>query len=321
VDALMPQDVGLLTYLLNAFIKSFSLGSALVIGDAMQLLSVLTGLEILLIGIWWLYSRQMDIGGVVAKVVGVNVLAWIITSWPTLTKLVVNTFILLGLKAGGDAISQEDFSDPSNIAAYGLNVAIVMNAHLSQPEYTGTGALYHLPEIVLSGWMSILIALLYFALACWIFVVLLEFYATTAFSVVLIPWGAFRYTAFLAEKTFAALCASGIQIMGLAFITSAALPVMVQLQGGMHPTFGDLLTQLLGVLALLFLAWRVHKIAHVITSGSPQLTLNDLAQFASTATGAISQTIASTVNARNDIRAISQQAGHAASNLLQRRRP
>jgi type IV secretion system protein TrbL len=316
----LPQTVGLLTFLLQKFIQTFTLGSALVIQDALGLLGVLTGLEIVLMGICFLYSRQLDLYTLVAKVVGVNVLAWIITAWPQLTRMVVNTFVYFGLKAGGDAISQTDFNDPSNIAQYGLNVAVVINAHLSGPDYVGTGALYNLREIILSGWLGIGIAILYFVLACWIFVVLLEFYGTTAFSVVLIPWGAFRLTAFLAEKTFAALCASGIQIMGLAFVTSAALPVMVSLQGGMHPTLGDLLTQLLGVMALLFLAWRIHKIAHVITSGSPQLTVNDVAQVVQTTVATINQTATTAIAMRDGMRAAASSAAAATSNLLSRRR-
>lgn len=316
----MPHDTGLLTYLLNAFVTSFSLGSALVIQDALGLLGILTGLEILLMAVWFLYSRQIDLMTLVAKVVGVNVLAWIITTWPTLVKMVMNTFVYWGLKAGGDVISETDFSDPSKVAQYGMNVAVVVMQHLSGPDYTGLGAIKNLGEILISGWLGIIIAVLYFVLAIWIFVVVLEVYATTAFSVVLVPWGAFRYTAFLAEKSFSALCASAIQVMGLAFVTSAALPTMVQLQGGGQPTMTSLLTQLLGAMALLFLAWRVHKIAHVITSGSPQLTLNDVAQIVQTTIATVSHATSAAVSFRHTMQQIGHQAANAASNLTGRRR-
>jgi type IV secretion system protein TrbL len=317
----MPQNVGLLTFLLRRFIQAFTFGLADIIPEALGLLGLLTGLEILLMGIWWLYSRQMDLGGLVAKVIGVNVLAWIITSWASLTKMLVNTFIQWGLKAGGGTISQADFTDPSNIAQYGMNVAAVINTHLSQPEFTGTGAIMNFWVIMSSGWLGMGIALLYFGLAVWIFIVLLEFYGSTAFSVVLVPWGAFKYTAFLAEKTFAALCACGIQVMALAFVTSVVLPVMVGLQGGMHPTLGDILTQLLGVLALIGLAWRIHKIAHVITSGSPQLTMNDVGQIVQTTVATLSQTASTAVGIRESMRHVTSGAASAASNLLARRRP
>jgi type IV secretion system protein TrbL len=317
----MPTDVGLLTYLLRAFIQTFTLGSALVISDALALLAALTGLQILLMGIWWLGSRQIDFWGLVLKVVGVNVLAWIITSWASLTRMVLNTFIYFGLKAGGDVISQTDFTNPSNIAQYGMNLAVVVNAHLSGPDYLGMGAVYNLREIFMSGVLGLGITVMYFVLACWIFIVLLEFYGTTAFAVVLIPWGAFEKTAFLAEKTFAWLCASGIQIMGLAFVTSVILPVMVRLQGGMHPTLGDLLTQLLGALALGLLAFRIHKFAHAITSGSPQLTLNDVAQIIQTTIATVNQAATTAVGTREAMRTITSQAASAASHLLGRRRP
>jgi len=182
------------------------------------------------------------------------------------------------------------------------------------------GALYNYREIFVSGWLGLGIAILYLVLACWIFVVLLEFYGTTAFSVVLVPFGALRQTAFLAEKTFASLCASGIQVMALAFVTSVALPVMVRLQGGMHPTLNDLLTQLGGVLALLFLAWRIHKMAASITSGHPQLTLNDVAQMVQTSVATMNQAATTAVGMRDGMRQIGNSAASAASNLMGRRR-
>ena len=316
----MGEDVGILTELLKALVATFTLGSALVIPDALALLSTLAGLEILCMGIWSLYTRQMDFGPLVAKIVGITILAWLVRGWSDLTRLVLQTFVFFGLKAGGDAISYTDFTDPSNIAAYGMNVAATVMAHLSQPEYQGMGALYNLPLIVLSGIVMLLIVGAYFALALWIFVVLLEFYATTAFSVVLIPWGALRYTSFLAEKTFAALCAAGIQVMALAFVTSAALPVMVRLQGGMHPTFRQLLVQLLGAGALGGLAWRIHKLAHVITSGSPQLTINDVGQIVQTTVTTLSTATSTAASMRESLRSIGSSAANAASNLTTRRR-
>ena len=318
----MPNDVNLLTFLLQKFIQAFTLSSAAVIPEALALLGLLAGLEILLLGIWWLYSRQIEFGTLVAKVLGVNILAWIITGWASLIKTVANSFIVLGLKAGGDSITQTDFTDPSNIAQFGMNVAVMVNAHLSGPDYTGWGALWNIREILVSGWLGIVIAVFYFCLAVWIFIVLLEFYGTTAFSVVLIPWGAFKFTAFLAEKTFASLCASGIQVMALAFVTGVSLPVMVSLGAtmGMHPRLSDLLTQLLGILALLGLAWRIHKIAHNITSGSPQLTLNDVAQVVQTTVTSLQHVGAVGGGIRETVRDIASSAAHAANHLTERRR-
>jgi P-type conjugative transfer protein TrbL len=317
----MPQDIGFLTFLLQKLVQAFTLGIAQGITQAMGLLSVLTGLEILLMGIWFLFGRQIDLGHLVARVVGITVLGWIVTGWQSLTKLVIDTFIQFGLAAGGGGISQADFTDPSNIAQYGMSVAAVINQHLSGPDYQGMGAIYNLKEILLSGWLSIGIAVLYLILAAWIFVILLEFYGTVAFSVVLVPFGALRHTAFLAEKTFAALCASGVQVMALAFVTSVILPVMVALQGGLHPTLGDILVQLGGVIALGLLAWRINRFANVLTSGHPQLTPHDVANIAQSVASSITQAASGAVSLRTTMHHIAHTAAQAASQLTARRRP
>lgn len=304
----LPRDMGFLTALLQALIQSFTLGQASLVPELMGLLTLLTTLEVLVAGCWYLYSRDIDLGSLAMKLAGITVLGWIITEWPRLVRVVVKTFIYFGLRAGGDAISETDFTDPSNILWYGMSVAVVVTTHLGQ--YTGLEAVYNAVEVLTSLPMGIVVMVLYFALAVWIFVILLEFYACTAFAVVLLPFGAFRLTAFLAEKTFAYLAAAGIQVMALAFITASILPVMVRLQGGMHPTFADLALQLGGVLALCFMAWRVNKFAATITQGSPQLTIHDVGRAARTAA-----TVVTTIGT------VAASAVGSAANSAQRRRP
>jgi type IV secretion system protein TrbL len=189
-----------------------------------------------------------------------------------------------------------------------MSVAVTVTTHLGQ--YTGWDAVYNAVEVLWSLPMGMAIMVIYFVLAVWIFVILLEFYACAAIAVVLIPFGAFRLTAFLAEKAFAYLAAAGIQVMALAFITASILPVMVRLQGGMHPTFGDMALQLGGAIALCLMAWRVNKFAATITQGSPQLTVHDVTHAAKAAAATIQHVASSAASA----------AGIGA-NTQQRRRP
>jgi type IV secretion system protein TrbL len=304
----LPRDLGFLTALLKALIENFTLGTASLIPELMGLLTLLTILEVLIAGLWYLHSRDLDLGALAMKLAGITVLGWIITEWPRLIRVVLKTFVHFGLRAGGDTISETDFTDPSNILWYGLSVAVTVTTHLGQ--YTGMDAVYNAVEVLTSLPLGVVIMVLYFVLAVWIFVVLLEFYACTALAVTLLPFGAFRLTAFLAEKAFAYLAAAGIQVMALAFITASLLPVMVRLQGGLHPTFQDLALQLCGALTLCLMAWRVNRFAATLLQGAPQLTMQDVTRAAAAT--------ARTVTTLGGGAAAGVGGGTA---LLQRRRP
>src|SRR5262249_41830880 len=149
------------------------------------------------LGCWWLYSHDTSMALFISKILAFVVLAWLIQQWPTLTKTLIRSFIQVGIKAGGDAISETDLTNPGNLAAYGLSVTAVIFQHLR--DYAGLAVIYNLVEILFSGFAALCVVLAYFVLAIWLFITLLEFYATTAISLILLPFCIFKWTAFLAE--------------------------------------------------------------------------------------------------------------------------
>jgi type IV secretion system protein TrbL len=307
----MPQDTTILTVLLNIFRDAFTTGSARIAPEALWLLITFFQLEIVLLGLWYLFTRDMVVVALLTKVVTCVVFGWFISNWPSLTRTFLRSFMLIGLQAGDNAISETDLTDPGNLALYGMSVTAVVFQHLKN--YTGMDALYNIVEILFTGVAAWLVVITYFVLGIWMFLVLLEFYAVTAFSIFLLPFGMFSKTAFLAEKTFAQVCVSAVQVLALSFVTSTTLPLLVRLQTGLNPDFHAVMILLLGAFAMCALAWRANKLALAIAYGAPQLTIHDVTRAMQTTITTIQTLGAGAVGLRDSL--------HAGAGYLTRRRP
>jgi len=269
------MDPGVLTTLLNAFSFVFTGGFAQVMPEALWLLRTLATIELVLVALWWALTQDEALVAFLAKALWFGAFLYLVTAWPTLTRAVVTSFMQTGLAAGGGGLSVADFSNPSTIASYGLQVTAVIFARISS--FSGFGAIKNLPEVLLAGFSALGIVLAFFVMAIQVFITLLEFYLVSVLTLILIPFGVFRHTAFLAERAFGMILAFGIKLMVLACITSAMLPVLVTLQIPPDPSFKDILSLLLAALALAMLTWHAPSVAAGMMAGAPSLTASTAA--------------------------------------------
>ena len=296
----MPQDAGILTELLGVFLGLFTAGLARTIPDALDLLRWLAVIEIAMLAIRWGATRQIEAFALAMLIAGVSVVQWMILQWPSLLKWAMNTFVGVGLKAGGDALSVTDFTDPANIANYGLSVTAVIFARLK--DYSGISAVLNIPEVFLSGLSAWCVVITYFALACWAFLVIVGFYASGTLAIVLLPFAIFRWGTWLAEKALGFVAAAAIQAMSLAFILSLALPALIRYQPGMNPTLRECFMMLLVAMVLSFMAAGGAAFGFALIHGAPQLSLGQATQYVS---NAMSSVIAAT-HAASSTRAATQ---------------
>src|SRR5262249_15302914 len=70
--------------------------------------------------------------------------------------------------------------------------------------------------VLLIAWLNVLVS--FFVLAIQLFITLIEFKLTTLAGFVLVPFGLFWKTAFLAERVLGNVIASGVKILVLAVI-------------------------------------------------------------------------------------------------------
>ena len=127
--------------------------------------------------------------------------------------------------------------------------------------------------VLMLAWAIVLLA--FFILAVQLFVTLIEFKLTTLAGFVLIPFGLFGKTAFLAERVLGNVVASGIKVLVLAVIvgigTGAVRRVHPAWPRRQPPTLEDALAMVLAALALLGLGIFGPGIATGLVSGAPQL--------------------------------------------------
>ncbi len=314
----------ILTPLLKVFTFNLVGGAGRLTPDALWLLSIFFGGELILTGVWFVLRREVDWAALVWKSITAAVFLWLITNWVPLTKTLVKGFVGAGLKVGGDALEEKDFTDPDSIALYGLNVTAVVFQQIG--EYTGLAAIKMLPVILFSGLTALLVVLLYFCMAVWLFLSLLEFYLSTSVSVILLPWGMFSKTAWITEKALAHVFASGVRLLVLATILGSALPIMYgqapsPIGGqGFAASLATAFRLLLASIALLGLCWRANAFAQGLVHGGPALTLTDGARVFQQLTTHLTS-LGTTLQALTDVMARTDPSHPARQPLPSRRNP
>jgi type IV secretion system protein TrbL len=118
-----------------------------------------------------------------------------------------------------------------------------------------------------------IVVISFFVMAIQLFVSLIEFKLTTLAGFVLVPFGLFGRTAFLAERVLGNVVSSGIKILVLAVIIGIGSTIFNQFTSGFNnpPTISDALTLILAALSLLGLTIFGPGIANGLIAGGPQL--------------------------------------------------
>jgi len=143
---------------------------------------------------------------------------------------------------------------------------------------------YQLGSLFMYGWAFIFTLVAFFMLAIQVFITYLEFYLVAALSLVLVPFGVFKHTAFIAERAFGSVVSFGVKLMVLSFIIAAAQPVLAGITVPAVPTLQQAYMVLLAALAIAFLAWHAPGIAAGMISGGPSLTAGSAAGFVASST-------------------------------------
>lgn len=270
------MDPGILTRLLNSFTFVFTGGFTSLMPEAMFLLRTLAAIELTIVALWWALARDDALVAFLAKALWIGAFIYLVTEWPRLTQALVTSFIQAGLSAGGGGLTIRDFTNPSTIAGFGLEVTGVIFSRLGS--LSGLISSIRNPHMVfIDGLAALGIVMAFFIMGIQIFISLLEFYLLSMLALLLVPFGVFRFTAFLAERAFGLIFAFGIKLMVLACITAAMLPVLVTLQIPADPTLNQVLSLLLASVALCMLSWHAPSVAAALLAGAPSLTASTAA--------------------------------------------
>ena len=264
---------GVIDRFLGVFTQYIDSGFGLVQGDVRWLAGVLIAIDITLAGVFWAMAPDEDVlARLIKKTLYIGVFAFIIGNFNNLAQIIYNSFAGLGIEAGGGTLSQAQLLQPGRLAQVGIDAGQPILASISGlVGFTSFFNNFIQIAILLIAWLIVVIS--FFIMAIQIFISLIEFKLTTLAGFVLVPFGLFGRTAFLAEKVLGNVVSSGVKVLVLAVIVGIGSTIFGQFTTGLNnpPTISDALTLILAALSLLGLTIFAPGIANGLIAGGPQL--------------------------------------------------
>ncbi len=265
---------GVIDNFLGTFTRYIDSGFGLLGGEVAFIATTLIVIDVTLAALFWSWSADDDIiARLVKKTLFVGVFAYLISNWNNLAKIVFDSFAGLGLKASGTGFTAQDLMRPGKVAQTGLDAARPLLDSIS--DLMGWVAFFeNFIQIacLLFAWALVILA--FFILAIQLFVTLIEFKLSTLAGFVLIPFGLFGKTAFMAERVLGNVISSGIKVLVLAVIVGIGSTLFSQFTqgfGGQTPSIDDAMAVVLAALSLVGLGIFGPGIASGLVSGGPQL--------------------------------------------------
>lgn len=265
---------GVIDHFLEVFTRYIDSGFGLLGGEVAFLATTLIVIDVTLAALFWSWGTDDDIlARLVKKTLFVGVFAYIIGNWNNLARIIFESFAGLGLKATGTSFSAADLLRPGRVAQVGLDAGRpILESMSGLMGYIGFFENFLQIVVLLFAWLMVLLA--FFILAIQLFVTLIEFKLTTLAGFVLIPFGLFGKTAFLAERVLGNVVSSGVKVLVLAVIIGIGSTLFAEFTqgfGGNQPTIEDAMAIMLAALSLLGLGIFGPGIANGLISGGPQL--------------------------------------------------
>ena len=265
---------GVIDNFLAVFTSYIDSGFGLLGGEVAFIATTLIVIDVTLAALFWAWGAEDDIlARLVKKTIFVGAFAYLITNWNSLARIVFDSFAGLGLMASGTGFSAADLMRPGRVAQTGLDAGRPLLDTIS--DLMGWVAVFeNLIQILCLFFAWALVILAFFILAVQLFVTLIEFKLTTLAGFVLIPFGLFGKTAFMAERVLGNVVSSGIKVLVLAVIIGIGSTLFGEFTtgfGGVAPTVDDAMAIVLAALSLLGLGIFGPGIATGLVSGGPQL--------------------------------------------------
>ena len=266
-------NTGVIDQFLGVFTSYIDSGFGLLGGEVGFIATTLIVIDVTLAALFWSWGADEEImARLVKKTLFVGVFAYLISNWNNLAQIVFESFAGLGLKASGTGFTTAQLMQPGQVAQTGLDAAAPADAISNLMGYVSFFENFIQIACMLFAWALVLLA--FFILAIQLFVTLIEFKLTTLAGFVLIPFGLFGKSAFMAERVLGNVISSGIKVLVLAVIIGIGSTLFSQFTagfGGATPTIDQAMAIVLAALSLLGLGIFGPGIANGLVSGGPQL--------------------------------------------------
>ena len=267
----MPVSSQTANDLMTVFSNTVTAGFASLAGPVNGIFGLMIALVVALTGIQWAVSANRDaLAGAFSKILLIGAFAYIINDWQGLSETVFAGFMAIGLQAGGGGIGAGDFLNPGAVIETGWGIVKAIGdapTTVNDP----LDVIGNLVDAIIIGISMLGIMIAFTILALQIIVTLLEFKIVTLGGFILLPFGIFSKTSFMAERPLGYVVAAGLKVLALAIIVSGAQTVFAQLIPSPEPDIYEALTILTAAIILAMLSIFAPNLAAALVSGGPAL--------------------------------------------------
>ncbi|MEQ7154274.1 P-type conjugative transfer protein TrbL [Brevundimonas aurifodinae] len=257
--------------LMVVFSNTISAGFDALQGAVNGVFGLLIVLVVALTGVQWALSSNREVlAAGFGKVLLIGAFAYLINDWQQLSETIYAGFLELGLTAGGGSLSREEFLNPGAVLQQGWEIVKALG-ETPAPVDNPLDVVGNMADALILGLAMIGIMLAFALLALQIIVSLLEFKIVTLGGFVLLPFGIWSKSAFLAERPLGYVVSSGLKVLALAIVVSGARTVFDQLQPSANPDIYEALTILVAAILLAMLAMFIPNLASALVTGGPAL--------------------------------------------------
>lgn len=218
----MIPDQNILTSMMLSFQSVLKSGANNLYPDAYKLLMTLIIIDIAILFIHYLIDNEDQ--NTKAQIVGClfkyGFFIFLVTKvtdktgYSILVNSIVKSFMFIGIKASNSGLTEDLFTNPSQIAQHGLNIASNMITALHATELNSSSA-----EVQALVWLSCIgVIFSFFYIAIRVFYLSMQFTIVSAAGLILVPFGAWHHTEFIFEKIKHAIINIGYKYMFLSFI-------------------------------------------------------------------------------------------------------
>ena len=317
-----------LNQLLDTFRTASVTGMVNLKPAALGLVTVLGILDVT--AMWGLYFGEMRVREIMGKVIKIGFFVILILNWGPITTAVEDTFVKVGQIASAhqtatkpssimvegtkkmyrlwnNAIYDIPMSDTAkssdNIPYYDSNgnlnkdatkmVEADKKANAPTNPFSGLGeSIAAIPGRIIKIILALAIFIAFAFIALNVLLCFVEFYLTTALSIILLPFGVNSHTSFISQKALGAVVNFGVKLMIMIFLLGLMSTMISKMDAITNDDYGKLFEAVLQACMYAFLIWKLPSLISGMLSGTPSMGASaaGVVQSAATAAGAGSMT-------------------------------
>lgn len=313
-----------LNQLLDTFRTASVTGMVNLKPAALGLVTVLGILDVT--AMWGLYFGEMRVREIMGKVIKIGFFVILILNWGPITTAVEDTFVKVGQIASAhqtatkpssimvegtkkmyrlwnNAIYDIPMSDTAkssdNIPYYDSNgnlnkdatkmVEADKKANAPSNPFSGLGeSIAAIPGRIIKIILALAIFIAFAFIALNVLLCFIEFYLTTALSIILLPFGVNSHTSFISQKALGAVVNFGVKLMIMIFLLGLMSTMISKMDAITNDDYGKLFEAVLQACMYAFLIWKLPSLISGMLSGTPSMGASaaGVVQSAATAAGA-----------------------------------